>query len=138
MEGDLIGASVGAMAALLRAPPNGAAWTMIAMNTLDLFTNVLILLAAAAELSGLIAPVADAGWKRCGEVQLPQNMAKVWPLLGSMRDLSIQNPNASPGPGPGPCPGFGLGPGPVNWPYMEVSIRGGPRTGRRHTMASAG
>ena len=85
VEGDLIGALAGAMAALLRARPNGAAWMMIAVNTLDLFNNVLILLEAAAELSGLNAPVAEAGWKRCGEVRLPQNMAKVRPILVSMR-----------------------------------------------------
>jgi len=82
VEGDLIGASAGAMAALLHARPNGAAWMLIAMNTLDLFASVLILLEAAADMSGLDAPVADDGWKRCGEVRLPQNMAKVWPLLG--------------------------------------------------------
>ena len=77
VEGDLIGALAGAMAALLRAPQNGDAWMTIALRTLDLFASVLIVLESAPAVPVRDAPVIVARWKRCGEVRLPQNMAKV-------------------------------------------------------------
>jgi len=56
VSSDLISASVGIVAALLR---------------------VLLLLDAASALPELDAAVVNAGWKRCREVRLPQNLAKV-------------------------------------------------------------
>ena len=76
-DSDLIGASAGAMAALLRARPNGATWKDIAELILNLFSTVIILLEAAPSLPGFDAAVVDAGWERCGKVRLPQNIAKV-------------------------------------------------------------
>ena len=69
-DGDLIGASTGAMAALLRARPHGVAWMDAASLTLDVYTNVLVLLTAAHLLPGPDAAVVDACWKRCGRSAL--------------------------------------------------------------------
>ena len=80
LDGDLIGATAGAMAALRRAPAVvDAPWLQYALLTLDTFTFVPMLLDAARSLPGIDASVADAVWKRCREVQLPQNLIKVRP-----------------------------------------------------------
>ena len=81
MAGDLIGASAGAVAALLDPPARKACtWLRIAYVVLDVFTRVLMLLDAASSLPDLDATIVDAGWKRCREVALPQSITKVRPL----------------------------------------------------------
>ncbi len=77
VSSDLISASVGIVAALLRAPADGVMWLKAAMLTVDVFARVLLLLDAASALPELDAAVVNAGWKRCREVRLPQNLAKV-------------------------------------------------------------
>ena len=78
VESDVIGASAGVLAALQRtarpAANRDVAWIATASMTLDLCVLVHELLNSAR---GVVACIADAGWKRSGKLRLPQNMAKV-------------------------------------------------------------
>ena len=80
VDSDLIGVSAGALAALLRGQCDRDPWKDIAMLALDVSTSVLVLLEAAPSLQSFDAAVVDAGWKGCGEVRLPENVARVRPL----------------------------------------------------------
>ncbi len=88
LEGDLIGASTDALAVYHQTAgmiavhmdvtdPGRVHWLAAALGTISVYDRVLALLDAARDLPGMGMSAADAGWKRCGEVKLHQNMAKV-------------------------------------------------------------
>ena len=75
-DGDLIGASAGAFAALLDARMN-CACLETAMFTLNVFMRVYHVLDAATSQPGINAAITAAGWKRCREVRFLQKLAMV-------------------------------------------------------------
>ncbi len=79
VEIDLIGASAGAVAALLLAHADDTTWMQSASLTLNLYVRLHELLASLRlrRDAAALAPEADAAWKRCQEVRLPQNMIAV-------------------------------------------------------------
>ena len=79
MDSDLIGASVGALAAYRRAGKAvyRDAWLGPLMIALGVFMRIVSLLNVARTVPEVDASVIDAGWKRCGEVRLQQNVALV-------------------------------------------------------------
>ena len=83
VDSELIGASVGALAAYRRAGKDvhRNPWLGPLLMTLDVFLRIGTLLDVARSLSDMDASVIDAGWKRCGEVRLPQNAAEVGSFL---------------------------------------------------------
>lgn len=74
------------MAALRRPPGEAAPWLQTVQLTLDVFMFIHMFLDAARCLPGVDASVADAIWKRCREVRLPQNLIKVRPKPSGVRD----------------------------------------------------
>ncbi len=78
-EDDLIGTSAAALTALQDAEKDAedGVWRTAAFQTLDMFMYVFLLLDAARRLPNFDAAVADACWKRCGEVRLFHNIIAV-------------------------------------------------------------
>lgn len=81
VDSDLIGALAGAVRLLLAARPNGGAWLELAQLVLDPFVRVHALLHAASVRGDVDASVVDAGWKRCAELGIHDDVIKVRALM---------------------------------------------------------
>ncbi len=70
---------MGALAAYQRAGKavHRDPWLGPLLMTLDMFMRAVSLLNVARTVPDMDVDVIDAGWKRCGEVRLPQNVAAV-------------------------------------------------------------
>jgi len=98
VDADLIGATADASAALLSVQPSDSSWLSTAQPVLDIIAYVLTMLEAASVIRDLDNAVVNAGWRRCREVRLPQNLLKVHPLTFCM--LSSKHPSLSFAAGP--------------------------------------
>ena len=84
MDSDLIGGCEDAVAPLLRATADGDAWLRTTLLVLDAFVNAHALLDAASALPHIDAAVVDAGWKRCLETRVHEQMTRVCALNSSL------------------------------------------------------